>query len=378
MSVGTPLQADNMLGYEGDQPYLTPDELILMSCLDPNLKLKSDVERDLLNRNNFSMYMSERPDRFSLNQSTTMDNGAMNLNALASVEKDYDVKAVEGKGQIGGFAFLPLIGAIAPMLAPLIGPAINALINLFKKKKTGSGFSAIAPPNAGKGLYPPNFMRGKGVKDYILSRLPEYKEFEKELSNLKGKDAWRNVIAFIHDELLNLLPKVAEVTPQMSEKIVNLIVKRVVPTSFQNAQVASGNPKKGGKLSLPFNAMFASRMVKWILNKVIGNNKVVAQLWERIKKSNLLSESGNVKDNVRNAVLTLIPQHTSITKEQLEPIVNSLLSKFGSESAFNTLVSHQILQRPIRPAPPPEPQGQGPMKKKSFGGSKSTFRIKLL
>jgi hypothetical protein len=247
---------------EDDTAFLTSDESVVMSMINPNFKSKQDKYLDAqFNANQDSFARSAKDDTLLLQGDPNESNPFARKNTQTGLGS--------GEEQSGGFAVAALLPLI-PIIAPLIKPAIEALIGLFRRKK---GNGSVNPPNAQRYGYgsvnPPN--GGLDIMGYLQDRLPVLQQKEEQLKDLPGDQFWSAVPKIMQQEIGNLVKLLQQdgFNIPNPQRIVNAVIARTLPKSFL-ARVGRGRKSGAGSTGSQLGTIIKP-MVKWSVYKSLDN-----------------------------------------------------------------------------------------------------------
>lgn len=367
MSLDMPMTENS---YERFKPWLNSDEWILVNSLDDKFKHSFDLQNKLLEDQRLQNYMANQPDQYQLNNP---EDGA-DMQAVPGLE------AMQGHGMQGGFAFAPLLPILGSIAGPLIGMAVDGIKALINRKK---GQGALYPPNYGRGISAPNgggfdpfldtfksrplpygfpsmhegLTHGSGaiVEDWLSRNRGQLQSMENHLGNLRGKEFWHELVGLVKKSVRDIIPQVAEVSPQIASHVTDLVVNKVIPASFQKIRAKQGKGvmrrNKGG-----FSVMSAVKpIVKWALGKLIKKSDTVNKIYRKIKDTGSFMDAsaekegvkygsgsffGKVKDIAKKILVKTLPTVSSISERVVGPAVDNVLGRFGAPPIVSDLVGN--------------------------------------
>jgi hypothetical protein len=350
------------------EPYLTPDELVLVSSLDPKYKSIAQVRAAAMDQQRMAMLMSQRPDQYQMDlplvgaqtQGTTNAEGkqkAMGMGALNTTGQltPYGEKMLMGRGLSapnggwayeqgmgltapnfgsgyeGGFAFAALLPILGSVAGPLISGAIDLFKGLFSKKK-----------KEGQGIWSPNYRGGSAgqiVDQWFAKHGSQLSQIENQLTGLNGKAAWSTIRDVVKSSVHEILPQIANVTPQVASHLTELVVKKVIPNSFQrmtdSRKNGSGIRKRGG-----FGVgTIVKPVAKWVLGKILKKSDTAKSIYRKIKDTGAFldeaAEKEGIKygsgffDSLKKFLKKSVPIATKVGEKAVAPAIDAVMGKFG-------------------------------------------------
>lgn len=371
MSLNTPL------GYSQLEPWLNAEEYTLLQTLDPKFKRRFDVQAELMNRDNFRTYMNDNPTQYDL--AVPRDGApATDMSGLDEVKTAEADEPIVGSGvnsQSGGFlqALIPFIPLIASIAGPLISKGLDGIMGLISKR--GSGMARQ--------------MDGAGIlQEFWGQNLPQLKQMEDHLGGLNGKQFWKSIHAFVKQNLHELVPRVANVSPAVAKHVVDMVVHKMLPKKFiglvnkektgkgkggrldpasivrpvvhhtlrcmlSNPESADAVYKKikgeiGGAISppnggaiYPPNLMRGSGILSSMLPPPLGT---LAGMFGLGEEQNMMFGSGffdRLKSIVKSIIIKSLPAVSKIGEHAIGPVVDAILDKFGVKSDIGRKIAHE-------------------------------------
>lgn len=351
--------------YDEIQPWLNADEYILLASLDPSYKRVADVKADLLNQNNFNMYMAQKPDKYEL----SMPSDGADMGAVAGLKEAVTGEGtmMEGEGveQEGGFLpalipFLPMIGSVA---MPLINKIIGGISSIFRRKKKTVPVTPGAPvaPVTGQGI-----SGGALLSELLNQNIPYLQEVENTLKTGSGKQFWRTMDSFVADNAQQVLSRMhPEISGPVMKHAINMQQRRMLPKSFMEVVNSEKHEGRGMMNSSP-TVKTIMPVMKWVLSKMVDKNQG-RQLYKTMKPS-LVNEIakdeasggglfapnhrgngkvgdwfGRMKRKAKDILLKVLPTVGKIATSVAGPAIETILGKIGvSNDSMISDISHKM------------------------------------
>lgn len=330
---------------EDVQPYFSSDEWILLQSIDPKHKLRSEMWTDEVNKQKQMEFMKMAQEKPYLLQGTPIDETGSNLMGTHHGMPD------ESNPQ-GGFAFLPLLTTLAPIIGSVLPYAIKGIASIFQRKKEGEG--SVFPPNyRGDGsVFPAGGLDLNFINKYIGSRLPVYQELEQKLGNLQGAEFWKGLKEVVRTEgrnFLDILPSVGiNVGKNVAQHSADVIANKIIPKSFD--LMLNKVSKKTGKGKYEGGSII-SPVIKWVLRKVISKSPFLKSIRQKLhdvdqfisEEDANIKKGGNIFGNVRNAVKKVLAKILPASSKALQIASEAALKRFGVDpTAYKDMIENTI------------------------------------
>lgn len=285
------------IGYEQNEPYFNEEEYNMMLAVDPNFKDRYEVKRNEEEADIFKQYKSETDVYNSRLPLSGYVSNTLDSNTLDSKKIKKDIK--------GGFPFLAMI----PLLSSVLPEVIKGVSGLIRGRGSGSAINML--------------------KDFVSQNQNALIEAEKDIVNSHPKDAWKKLLdttKSIASELVG------------DERAGEQAVQKIVPKGFLKVL---GSKKQGGLGRSLNNSDLAEPVLRYSLNKLIGDPSVAKQVMQQLKpqlrsgagvyggKLNFGKIFGIVKKGLKSALPIISKITGAVVDVGAKPLIKGLLGKFG-------------------------------------------------
>ena len=221
--------------------YLNSDQVAMLMAMDPNYKDKFEVQQNIDNQQQYDA-LASRSDAFDMRQ--------------APKNKLLDIKGVqsEGSGSVkGGFAFLPLLGALAPTLIDIVGKLFG-----------------------GKG--------SEVVNSYFNDNQELLKNSENQLSQIKHPHQFFRLYKTLARDIAHpLIAAGSGQSPEFARVASEKFARSLFPKLF-NEIISRESKKEGSGIGRAVtNADLAEPISKYVLMKLTGSQNMAKKIMGQIK-----------------------------------------------------------------------------------------------
>lgn len=351
------------------EPALSPDEYLIMLSIDP--KFTTRAERDAGQKQRVAQSMFDEQtrgvpahDKWSApfaGPGATATQGIMGPGYDQTMDPSGRGIYAGGEAMSGGFVFGPLLRMFGvPLLQGVLGNLANRMTS--SQTQSGSGASSTWTANVTPDL----------AERWFASNPQGAGDLERVLAGSSGRMFYRNLLAILEDNLAQILPQVAGMSPQAAQHAAKLASQGALSRSFaqyleepdaqDDEEMAGSGIYAGGfgygNVSAPvvhwalrrmFDKGTANNYYRSIKQKGAfapatvsgsgmfgesgprmdgGSKKGWYRFWRGAK--NVFSKIGNFAKGVLNTILPgIIPMATKIAPKFISKATEGIISKFG-------------------------------------------------